>query len=438
MKKNILLIVLFLSTFVQGWCQGEFYYVENLVSKQSIVRQHNGKKAIVYTTDYAEQGFCLMDFSTMTATYAKLPSRVVVNDFEILGDRVYFCGTYGVFPYLGHFNISGLFGGTDDFHLHHLDCSDPFYKITDPEKLDVYNSNGADHVVMVGGALHYDASGSNAISERFVMDVHHTLSNWIGGNAVFNEASADYFYDIVATDNYVITIEGKEPGGNAHYMRAFDKPTTTTVDIFSSATWHTCYHSQGDYFPSSNFLLTRMSGDQFATVCYSENQGQFGAAISVFQAPWTLLHRGIIDQGTSATTGCRLKEIVYNPVTNAISLLQDMAYPFSTANVSTICQIDAGNNASAHYNDSYVLHSLCNWTNDGSVMATGTNMIGWLSAFRHGTAENSCHFLAGLTPLPLRSKDGLSEAYWPTVAIIGRCVISSPTITTHTIINKCR
>lgn len=94
--------------------------------------------------------------------------------------------------------------------------------------------------------------------------------------------------------------------------------------------------------------------------------------------------------------------------------------------------------ASAHYNDGYVLHSLCNWTNDGSVMATGTNMIGWLSAFRHGTAESPCHFLAGLTPLPLRSKDGLSEAYWPRVAIIGGCVISSPTITTHTIINKCR
>lgn len=63
MRKRILLIVLYLSTFVQGWCQGEFYYVENLVSKQSIVRQHNGK---AYWPTVAIIGRCVISSPTIT------------------------------------------------------------------------------------------------------------------------------------------------------------------------------------------------------------------------------------------------------------------------------------------------------------------------------------------------------------------------------------
>lgn len=208
MKRPITLIIFIFSTIFAGWSQSRFYHVDSLDSQKSIVREFDSKRAIAYNENSTSRGFCLLDFSTMTATYAELPGRVVVvNDLEIIEDRAYFCGTYSGIPYVGHFKIDELFAGTGDYHLHHLNILDNYHSIENPEKLDLYNAYGEEHVVLVGGALHYDLSRTNVTPERFVMDVHHDNPSQIDGRAVFNESTPDFFYDISATDNFVVTID---------------------------------------------------------------------------------------------------------------------------------------------------------------------------------------------------------------------------------------
>lgn len=436
MKKRILLIVLYLSTFVQGWCQSEIYYVEDFYTRHTIVREYQQKLAVAYSYHPSTSGFCLIDFSSLTATYAELPSSVVVNDLEITGHTAYFCGTYAGIPYLGHFDIPTLFNGSGDFYFHRLAFSPPTYEIVAPEKLALYSVGGETHAVMVGAGRHNYATES--LDERFVMDVYHDtpMPGPIAGSAIFNNTTPEHFYDIAVTDNFVVVISGKEDG-NAHVMRAFDKPATAGGNIFASTTWHTYYHSQGDYFPVSQFLIAPMRGDKFATVCYSENSGHFGAAISTFQAPLTLLSRVVIDQGVSASAGCSLKEMAFNADKDILALLQDMTYPISATPTSAICQTDQYNNASAHYIPNYSFQSVTRWSNDGSVLASGVRQNGLFTLFWHRPAAEACHIETPLNTLPITSQDFKKDLYWTPQSFRSMYVTAAPTLSTYKIINGC-
>lgn len=437
MKRIILLATIVLSTLASGWGQSGFYHVEGIPSKFSIVKEYLQNQAIAYSQDPTTSGFCLLDFGPMAATYAELPSGLVVNDFEILGNVVYFCGTYSGIPYLGHFKIAGLFGGVDDFYLHRLMISTSGHAIVNPEKLAVYSVGSEYHAVMVGAGRHLFPTGD--VDERFVMDVYHdpNLPTQLTGLAVFNDSDPEYFYDIAATDNYVVSIAGKEDG-NAHYMRAFDKPTVAGGSIFGSSTGDVYYYSQGDYFPVSKFLICPMSGDDFATVCYSENNSLFGAAISMFHAPLALQNRVILDQGTAATAGCDIKEMAFNPQNSTFSLLQSMVYPISANGASAICQLDAANNASANYITPQKFHSVCPWANDGSVLASGTNPAGLLSLFRHNPTARTCHTETPLRALHLSSQDGESKKRRSPQSVDSQFLTTAPSITTHRIIIDCQ
>ena len=415
--------------------QGTVYGVAGLQSTRSILRQLDAQQAVIYTTDGNSSAFCLADFSTMTLTHAELPSNADVQDFEILNGLVYFCGIYANHPYIGHFDIAQLFGGTGDYYFCGLFPAPTSGQITYPHKLDVFTAAGENHVVVVGESQSSAAAG--LIPTTFVMDFVTNLNGtYISAQFVQDSGNVDHFDDVAVTDDYVVTIENKTDG-NAHYMRLYDRPVAAGQNIFSTSLWNTYYYSQGIYFPESDFLVRHLSGNTFATVCHTNSYGQHGAAYSVYDGS-NLLFRYYTPQGTALGTGWKLNELSYNQYSQALSLLQDMDLPSTGSLESAVCQTDPANSTWAYHIDGMVLNSICPWDTDGSMMTSGSNGLGELMLWHQTASVGDCEAKEQLAAVSLPDGDQKSDTGYIPESISHSYIQVAPFVTSYSIAVECQ
>lgn len=276
--KTISFMAVILSLFVNGnaFCQNELYAVSGLNSKESIVREYSANIFVVYNSGTGGRSFNLVDLNTMTVKSIDV-SPLVVNDFEIYGDLVYYGGNVGLTGIVGWFDITVAFSATPTIRFAYLPAvscpihSGEYYFFQNVKKLELMDIGGGMHILLVGES--YCTSDPSVVS-RCLADVFYDGANW--RMEVSHTHDGIIFYDDVAvTDNFVVPV-GHKNAANGEYIYDLQKPTVPYIGLFTANTGslvNHIIHAYGGYScyivdASSEYIIEHITGDIFATACY--------------------------------------------------------------------------------------------------------------------------------------------------------------------------
>ena len=249
LKFSLLFTILLVMPPGEIWGQWILSAPENTETTRSITRAWGNKAQITFIQDIEYVPYYANVILNSTAKFVYFDPnedlyRVAefdnsywprVNDFEIVGDTLYFCGYANLTAsstspnyvgFIGYFNISGLFYGTDSIHVLtfnqqtltpggiqcHLNC---------PAKIEVFNVDNGTHIVCTGAwSKTRDSlfSGGN-----FIADVVHDDSTGNWWYYVHLDFGVEVYSDVAVTDNYVMTIAPKATL-RCFYLRVFTKP----------------------------------------------------------------------------------------------------------------------------------------------------------------------------------------------------------------------
>ena len=341
----------------------------NMATKGLIVRYWDHKHSVHYISANNGRGFALCLDGDNHVFLAVLPDYIEINDFEILNDTVFFCGhqtingsTYGIF---GFFGIEDLFYSHGSIHSWSLwqgysPLINDYCVMTKPLKLDVYRHNGDLHIALAGESVSFN---NGIVHPRTsILDARFNGTIW-DGFMYYNKDSSEYYYDVAATDNYLVATAGKVSGSGC-FLRIFNKSTNTLATpvnfqylvqigggIVNGATW-----------------AQKMGNDIFAIANYSTHPSGAGLAVKTFHitpstpsiALSTALHAPL-SSGMSISAAWTLKEMRYNSFNRHILVLQTMSHPVSSSYHDVVCEFDM-NNIASHT-------SMASWIQNATILS---------------------------------------------------------------------
>ena len=331
----------------------EIYEIPGLSSKKSIVRYWKDMLYIVYSEDGGGSSFSLVDVSTMTCTSFS-SNYLGVNDFEIAGKDVYFCGNNGTNPIAGFFDIPTLFSSATGMNYMSLGGWFPSAlpgqeRITDLIKLEVqrFPPFGC-HVYMIGKAEY--GNPASAVQNRCIVDLFYDGS-W---NYVFcQEQGSIYYYDDIVLTSTRIEVTGHKNGSSGYYNTQYAQPPNASTSFFSVSPGPIYYYDGGGGCyandPHRPVIATHLFGNYYAMASYSDVclSGVFpndrGTVISIFNGSPSCMYRYFISQGYADTAYWEFKDFRYNKDTEKLYLLQEMSNPASSSLNSVICEFDVDN-----------------------------------------------------------------------------------------------
>ena len=284
---SLLLIALLVLSPGEVWGQGTYEGVwsapHNTETTRSITRAWGNKAQITFIQDIEYDPYYANVILNSTAKFvfsdpnedlyrvAKFDNSYWprVNDFEIVGDTLYFCGYANTtassaspeyLGFIGYFDIPRLFSGTDVIHVltfnqQTLTLGGIQCHLNSPAKIEVFNVDNGTHIVCTGG---WDTTSSTrSAAGNFIADVVHDDSTGNWWYYVHLDFGNEVYSDVAVTDNYVMTIAPKATL-RCFYLRVFTKPQSVHFhpsdegrdpSIFD--TWH-----RTPPYQSYNFMWT--------------------------------------------------------------------------------------------------------------------------------------------------------------------------------------
>lgn len=336
MRKNFLKLLFFVATLymmgqeaaaqiVQRW------KIPGLVNTETIVRRWNLQYAVGYAKDPRGTNlFFLWDYNNIMPSSSlktiPLPSGLVVHDFRILNDMVYFCGEDASQGIVGFFDLSTISfpGGTTINYVELTPISGPY--VTCAKRMDVFTYGGIKHIAFVGDLL--STSSGVPITTTTVGDVYWDGTDWYVDYYVTN---GDMIYtDIAASSGYVVAA-AKEKNTSDCYVQVFNlsNDILTTPLIVTPFNTSFMYKLTGST-PVGEVRVEDISPTEFAVAFHYDDQGVVGTevkqviidpSVPAVDAPLTLK----TPLGASAyyTSACSVKQLCYNLITRRLFLLQD-------------------------------------------------------------------------------------------------------------------
>ncbi len=207
----------------------------------SLIRNYNSKM-FYYVRTQDSSFFALSAVEGVFAQRVFIHHRYKVSDIEVLGDYAYFCGRNITTNrgFVGVFHIQNFITGSTTYRIseNFVTPADPngyVYDITDVRRLCVYSGGQTPgpHVVAVCASTHNDC-----VLE--IMNASPTNSSWLFNIGEASEAT-ETLYDVVATQNYVVTAGTNNDDEKLFSLRIYNKSS-----IFSSSFYHTIYPFQGE------------------------------------------------------------------------------------------------------------------------------------------------------------------------------------------------
>lgn len=230
----------------------------------SLVRHIDDHRAIIYNNYYSKYNtFSLFEFGTPNIYQIMYIDdlNLLVNDFEIFDNVVYFCGiTNRNNPHamFGYFQITSSFDG--DIYI------DSVPQLTMFKKLDVFSVGEEVHVVMTASTRSY--------TDAFVDVRYVTTNSWQYTVATVNDYNLT-FDDVAVTDTTVVFTSHAFIDNYFHqYMYGFTdihyfpKPPAAGMSLF----YNTSNNDFGRLYnkPTGSVLISRKHGDDFDLATPSE------------------------------------------------------------------------------------------------------------------------------------------------------------------------
>lgn len=176
-----------------------------LPSHNSLIRAWNNDLSIGYADDMQQGCFFLEDIANKHLTVIRLFDQVLVSDFRVYDNKVFFCGSFEGFPkrgVVGWFDINAVFYGTGSVYYGVFPTpSSSSYEVRRFARMDVFEHAGNVHMALIGKLEMLGVSTTLTT----VCDVHYNGSSWV---AYYNTGLTDTGYliytDIAANDRQVI------------------------------------------------------------------------------------------------------------------------------------------------------------------------------------------------------------------------------------------
>lgn len=241
------------------------------------------EKAIGRTADPANQivsyhylnkgEFHLTDINTVATQHFDIPNGMKINDVEVYGEEVYFCGTYNGKAIVGHFPlvafIYGFYPETSPAPVYAPPALTsiafeyfPIQEVEEMTKLEVYTSpiDGNVTVAAVGRMQNYIIDNNTGV---FIITINGSIINY----KYFTANADEYciFQDVAVTDNFIVTTGDY---GNAYnntiiVSHIYQNNTTTLFANF--------YNESAGYTYPNYYHIEFLQGDDVAISSYIYN-----------------------------------------------------------------------------------------------------------------------------------------------------------------------
>ena len=273
---------LFLLAPLAAWAQ--VAEVSGVPSKKEIVRSLDGRYSIVYSNDAGANCFVLDDPYTNPLMF-NLPATMLVNDIEVDGDNVFFCGSMGPHGMIDYIVCNSLYASNLYIHVDNYTRMDYFYD----------NTFSRHVLALVGNSVIDDSLLlSRTVVAAASPTMLYTSSPW-SFKYLYNKDGEITYTDIAALDRSVVAVGHHD--GRGCFLRTFKK---------------------GYDFPSYPYDTA------FATEIILDGVSAVGPSLVEGIAPDVV---SVVHQGTGTTTvGHRL---FVNPATGVVSAAAD-SYYFTT------------------------------------------------------------------------------------------------------------
>ena len=337
--------------------------IPGLKSSESIVRRWDPQYAVGYAKDPNDENcFFIWDYTETPPSNVQeipLPNGLIVHDFQVLNDMVYFCGEdayQGIVGIIDLLTVSSP-GGTTINYVELTPISGPY--VTCAKRMDVFTYGGITHIAFVGNLL--STSSGAPVTTTTVGDVYWDGTDW---NVDYYVTNGDMIYtDIAASSGYVV-VAAKEKNTSDCYVQVFN----LSNDILTTPLIVTPFNTSFIYKLTGSTLVGEVRVEdigptEFAVAFHYDDLGVVGTevkqvmidpsvpAVSVPQTLKTPL--GISAYYTSA---CSIKQLSYNLITRRLFLLQDaVCNQYLPPNLeSSILWYDLANIGSGIANMSYM------------------------------------------------------------------------------------
>lgn len=310
-----------------------------------IVRNYeNTGKPIVYYDEGTTCGFACCDPSSFNFKRFDIAEGLHVNDFRILGGKLYFCGyQQGGSAIVGWFDIDDVFSnGNVSYTVYHMPGNIPSHYWYDGrdsllafDRLRLYKDGGNVHLLMVG-------RGWNVFQGQF------ESNPWLVADFRIDQSgtvtlyySMDYAlmiaYDDLDIVNKKLIVTGHKTGladgnNNEHSFTYYTLPDSPLFNIFQSYDYAANYNISvpmvtapvAAYSGTSGYaervLVTHLDGRRFATLCngHCDDHGE-GAMLTIYKSTNTILAR----RWFNACEDKPFREMVFNREKNRLVFIQD-------------------------------------------------------------------------------------------------------------------
>lgn len=249
-----------------------------LPSHNSLIRAWNNNLSIGYADDMQQGCFFLEDIANKHLTVIRLFDQVLVSDFRVYGNRVFFCGSFEGIPkrgVVGWFDINAVFYGTGSVYYGVFPpLSSSSYGMRRFTRMDVFEHAGNVHMALIGKL---EMSGVSTTLTT-VCDVYYSGSSWV---AYYNIGPTDPGYliytDIAASDRYVVAAAKKS---NSHYymVSIYTKSNNFLSTPLSTGTKYRLF---GDT-PLDDLLIEDVRPDAFVLAHYYDSLSLAGTEFELF------------------------------------------------------------------------------------------------------------------------------------------------------------
>lgn len=319
-------------------------YKTDQQSEHLIIRNYKDDIEITYNVICADISFDYVNRNAMTTRSVSLPSNIVVNDFAVYHDSVFFCGMesvgYNRYAIYGYFDINSVFfsssGSIQYFRLDYTPYDTNACVIGSLLKIDVKRCASGDlHMVMTGSGLVYNANTRNQKNAYYYTGM--VVDAWIEpstANVFKYSLNTDSSYvcdDVTLIDNYaVVAARGANGMHNVFFYKEPIIPSQSYFDSWTATSTANVPLWQADpatLLATDRIHITKMKQNMFATVCSTSLPGN--QVVSFFSNPWNPPVRFVLPYND------HIREIVYNKVkeslfilTNSYSFLEYVQNPF--------------------------------------------------------------------------------------------------------------
>ena len=374
---------------------------QDLPGKNTLIRAWNVDFSIGYTDDGSNQGyFFLDDIANKHLSVVRLWNDVLVSDFRVYNNIVYFCGksvasNIGV---VGWFDIALVFYGSGMIHYGGFPFSSySYYEVSCFTKMDVFETGGIVHMASVGEMA---ASGPGPTLTT-LCDVYYYGGVWVANR--YNDISGLLDYkDIAASDRYVMAV-AKKSQSDDYLVCAYNVSANFLNTPISAGAKYVLY---GDT-PLDDILIEDVGTDFFVLAHYYDSLSLAGTEFELLkvdgvnntvvpQRYWQVEH-GV----SAANLGGRLRELHYDYVRQKLLLLHDSRCNQYSGIESVVIEHDVSSTVPGTVNGSYIhnveMHGMDEMPN-GYYQTIGVSPSGDSLTISHEWDEN---VLACRTPFSL-------------------------------------